>query len=83
MKFDLYGTFISKWEIIGVDFVHIENDLIYFTQSNALLVMELETEKIHVYNLPIPGVLRIKKESNSLYLETDSQILKYSIQNLK
>lgn len=83
LKFDLYGTFISKWQIKGVDFIHIENDFVYFTQSNALLVMELETEKIHVYDLPIPGVMRIKKEANSLYLETASQILKYSIQILK
>ena len=83
LKFDVYGTFVAKWEVKGINFIHIENELVYFAQSNALLVMELETEKIHVYNFPIPGVLKIKKDSNSLYLETSSEILKYSIQILK
>ena len=83
LKFDLYGTFISKWEMKGVNFVHIENDFAYFIRENKLQVMELETDKINTYDLPLDGVLRIKKESNSMYIETPSQILKYSIQIFK
>ena len=83
LKFDLYGTFISKWEMKGVNFVHIENEFAYFILDNKLQVMELETDKIKAYDLPLDGVLRIKKESNSMYVETSSQILKYSIQIFK
>jgi hypothetical protein len=83
LKFDLYGTFISKWEMKGVNFVHIENELAYFIRENKLNVLELQTEKTHLYKLPLAAVLKVKKESNSLYVETPSQILKYSIQILK
>lgn len=79
LKFDLYGTFISKWEMKGVKFVHIENGFAYFIKENKLQIMELETDKFQTYELPISGVLRMRKDSNFMYVETQSEILKYSI----
>lgn len=83
LKFDLYGTFISKWELKGINDVQIENEFVYFVLNNKLQVLELETDKIHQYELPVVDVLRIKKESNSMYVQTPTEILKYSIQILK
>ncbi len=83
LKFDLYGTFISKWEMKGINFIHIENEFAYFICENQLKVLELQTDKMHLYELPEAGVLKIRKTSNSMYLQTASQILKYSIQILK
>lgn len=83
LKFDLYGTFISKWEMKGVNFVHIENEVAYFVRNNQLNVLELVSDKTHYYNLPSEEVVKIKKESNVIYVETPTQILRYSIQILK
>ncbi len=83
LKFDIYGTFIAKWKVKGLDFVHFENEYAYYVVGDALKVMSLETDKTHSYILPVNEVVKIKKGANSMYLETENEILKYSIQILK
>ncbi len=76
---------MNQKEIYGaIEFVdHEVRFVLGEFHNNQLNVLELVSDKTHYYNLPSEEVVKIKKESNVIYVETPTQILRYSIQILK
>lgn len=79
-QFDTYGTLISRWESVGINWAVIEGDYAYLLKKDNLQILQLSTQEIVNVRLPAGELTRFRKLGNHFYFGTKDKIQKYSLQ---
>lgn len=76
---DRYGTLVNFTEIIGAQYMLIENDILYYLKDHELYFYNLRLKDGDKINIPLENVLRFYKNGNRFYFQTANQIQVYQI----
>lgn len=77
--FDIYGSVINFYPILGATSIAVSNNLVLFQFENSMLIWDFKTNKELTLPLPIVGVKEIQKQEDVYYLQLKNKIYKYRL----
>lgn len=80
--FDIYGSLVNTLKIESASYVTAKNNHVFVVQKDTIVRINLKTGEKKNILVPISGIQQIQIYGNYLFIQTETQLQKYSV-NLK